>query len=194
MRKAVIFLSCIFFFYLSTSGKNISLRYSKLDLIFLSANERCTLLFFTFRNFFYKRFVLIVSGPIVLLSVIWKCRLFRFYRSCRTEVLFKKGALRNFLWPEACIFIKKETLTQVFFCEFCKISKNTFSKRTPPVAASGFIVLIYLLSDIIHLFEVSNRLDLFDFCVAFVHIQDGAYKALQKAAESFTSLLHILSL
>ena len=38
--------------------------------------------------------------------------------------------------PEACNFIKKETLAQVFFCEFCEISKNTFSYRTPPVAAS----------------------------------------------------------
>ena len=28
--------------------------------------------------------------------------------------------------PEACNFIKKETLAQVFSCEFCKISKNTF--------------------------------------------------------------------
>ena len=37
----------------------------------------------------------------------------------------------------ACNFIKKETLTQVFSCEFCEISKNTFSYRTPPVAASG---------------------------------------------------------
>ena len=35
---------------------------------------------------------------------------------------------------EACNFIKKETLAQVFFCEFCKISKKTFSYRTPPVA------------------------------------------------------------
>ena len=26
----------------------------------------------------------------------------------------------------ACNFIKKETLTQVFSCEFCEISKNTF--------------------------------------------------------------------
>ena len=26
----------------------------------------------------------------------------------------------------ACNFIKKETLAQVFFCEFCEISKNTF--------------------------------------------------------------------
>ena len=36
----------------------------------------------------------------------------------------------------ACNFIKKEALAQVFSCEFCKISKNTFSYRTPPVAAS----------------------------------------------------------
>ena len=33
--------------------------------------------------------------------------------------------------------VKKETLTQVFSCEFCEISKNTSSYRTPPVAASG---------------------------------------------------------
>ena len=30
----------------------------------------------------------------------------------------------------------KETLARVFSCEFCKISKNTFSYRTPPVTAS----------------------------------------------------------
>ena len=39
--------------------------------------------------------------------------------------------------PEACNFIKKETLAQVFSCEFCEISKNTFFHRTPLVAASG---------------------------------------------------------
>ena len=32
---------------------------------------------------------------------------------------------------EACNFIKKETLAQVFSCEFCEISKNTFSYTTP---------------------------------------------------------------
>ena len=32
--------------------------------------------------------------------------------------------------PEPCNFIKKETMAQVFFCEFCEISKNTFSCRT----------------------------------------------------------------
>ena len=60
------------------------------------------------------------------------------------QVFCKKGVLRNFtkftgkhLW--ACNFIKKETLTQVFCCEFCEISKNTFFHRTPLVAASGGI-------------------------------------------------------
>ena len=32
--------------------------------------------------------------------------------------------------------LKKETLAQVFSCEFCEISKDTFSCRTALVAAS----------------------------------------------------------
>ena len=40
-------------------------------------------------------------------------------------------------WPQACNFIKKETLAQVFSCEFCDISKNTFYYRTRLVAVSG---------------------------------------------------------
>ena len=50
----------------------------------------------------------------------------------RPEVFCKKGVLRNF---GACNFIKKGTLAQVFSCEFCEISKNTFFYRTPLVAA-----------------------------------------------------------
>ena len=34
--------------------------------------------------------------------------------------------------------INKETLTQLFSCEFCEITKNTFSYRIPLVAASEF--------------------------------------------------------
>ena len=36
---------------------------------------------------------------------------------------------------KACNF-KKESLAQVFSCEFCEISKNTIFYRTPLVAAS----------------------------------------------------------
>ena len=86
------------------------------------------------------------------------------YRSSRPEVFCKKDVLRSFakftgkhlcqclffnkaagcqslflikLQAKACNFIKKETLTQVFSCEFCETS-NTFFHRTPPVAASVF--------------------------------------------------------
>ena len=36
--------------------------------------------------------------------------------------------------------VKKETLTRVFFCEFCRFSKNTFSYRTSLVVA--FVILL----------------------------------------------------
>ena len=36
----------------------------------------------------------------------------------------------------ACKSIKKEPLPHVFSCEFCVISKEVFSNRTSPVAAS----------------------------------------------------------
>ena len=37
---------------------------------------------------------------------------------------------------EVCNFIKKETVAEMFSCEFCKISKTTFSYITLPVATS----------------------------------------------------------
>ena len=37
-----------------------------------------------------------------------------------------------------CNFIKKETLAQVFSCEFCEISKNTLFYRTHLVVASVY--------------------------------------------------------
>ena len=48
------------------------------------------------------------------------------------EMFCKKGVLRDFAkftgnnLCQACNFIKKETLAQVFSSEFCEISKNTF--------------------------------------------------------------------
>ena len=35
-------------------------------------------------------------------------------------------------------FIKKETLAQVFSCEFCEISKNIFFKELLQLTASDF--------------------------------------------------------
>ena len=48
-----------------------------------------------------------------------------------------KDVLRETLLKKRlCNFIKKETLAQVFSCEFCQVSKNSFSCRTPLVAVS----------------------------------------------------------
>ena len=63
-------------------------------------------------------------------------------RSSHQEVFCKKGVLRDFAkftgkQLRYSLFFKKEALAQVFSCEFSGISKNTFSYRTPPVAASG---------------------------------------------------------
>ena len=63
-------------------------------------------------------------------------------RSSRPELFCKKGVLRNFAkftGKHLCqsLFFNKETLAQVFSCEFCEISKNTFFYRTPLVAASA---------------------------------------------------------
>ena len=90
------------------------------------------------------------------LTHLAKIQLYVNTRSSLTEVFCKKGVLRNFtkftgkhlyqslffnkvagLRPQACNFIKKETLAQAFSYEYCEISKNTFSHRTPVVAASG---------------------------------------------------------
>ena len=44
--------------------------------------------------------------------------------------------------PEACNFIKKESLAQVFSCEFCEISKNTFFTEHLRTTASPFPELL----------------------------------------------------
>ena len=69
------------------------------------------------------------------------------FRSSHRRCSVRKGVLRNFAKftgkhlylslffkkvAGACNFVKKETLVQVFSCEFCEISKKSFSNRTPP--------------------------------------------------------------
>ena len=89
------------------------------------------------------------------------------FRSSHPEVFCKKGVLKNFtkfkgnhvcqrlffrvsdLRPAT--FLKKETLAQMFSCEFYEISKNTFFHRTPVVAASAYCKHISNLSQEINL-------------------------------------------
>ena len=75
------------------------------------------------------------------------------FRNIRPDMFCKKGVLKNvtkftgkhlyrslvfnkFADLRPATLFKKWTLTQVFSCEFCEIFKNTFSYKTPSVAAS----------------------------------------------------------
>ena len=70
-------------------------------------------------------------------------------RSRRPELFYQKSVLKNFAkftgkhlcqfsFLINCNFIKKQAMVQVFPCEFCEISKNTFPCRTLPVTASAY--------------------------------------------------------
>ena len=83
-------------------------------------------------------------------------------RSSHQRCSVEKGVLRNFakftgkhlcqslffnkVAGLACNFIKKETLAQVFSCEFCEISKNTFFTEHLWTTASDKMPLLFFLS------------------------------------------------
>ena len=72
--------------------------------------------------------------------IIWlhECiKSFLVSHSCMGCPIFRSS--RPEVFCRLCNFIKKATLAQVFSCEFCEISKNTFSYRSPRVAASVYI-------------------------------------------------------
>ena len=57
--------------------------------------------------------------------------------------------------------IKKETLAQAFSCEFYEISKNTFSYKTPLVAASEHNLYLTLFIAKLQVILVKLKLILF---------------------------------
>ena len=57
------------------------------------------------------------------------------------EVFFKNSQnLQGNTCAEACNFIKKETMAQLFSCEFCEIFENKVFYRTPLLASSVWYV------------------------------------------------------
>ena len=65
-----------------------------------------------------------------------KIRVETFTEAATEGVLKKKGISQN------SIFLKKETLAQVFSCELCEICKNTFFTEHVRMTASTFGILI----------------------------------------------------
>ena len=97
----------------------------------------------------------------------------KIYRSSHRRCFMKKGVLENFAKftgkhlcqslffnkvadlrktpPMACNFIKKDTLAQVFSCEFCEIFKNTFFTEHLRLTASKHTVFIRKLTQSLRL-------------------------------------------
>ena len=72
--------------------------------------------------------------------------------------LIRAKRLKNIKHAVVCKYKKQSSggvlsnsLTQVFSCEFYKISKNTFFQRTPPVAASEVLLEKYCRKKIIQI-------------------------------------------
>ena len=77
------------------------------------------------------------------------------HQRCSEEKVFleiSQNSQKNtcqFLFFNKVAGVKKETLAQVFSCDFCEISKNTFSYRTPLVAASGYSDILATSLDLV---------------------------------------------
>ena len=74
--------------------------------------------------FFYLFYLTFCPQQIVWINYI------KIWSLLRPQVTYQphsKGTFRSSrLEAESCIFIKKETLPQLYSCEFCEIFKNTF--------------------------------------------------------------------
>ena len=80
------------------------------------------------------------------------------YRKTACQILFfnKVEGLR----PVISCSLKEKTLAQVLSCKYCENSKNTFSYRTPPVAASvcSFCIIPSLLkTKYLAFFEIGKQ-------------------------------------
>ena len=66
------------------------------------------------------------------------------------QKLISEASVCDFIKKETTALLKKDTLAQVFPCEFCEISENISSYRIPPVAASviyPFNAMCMLMND-----------------------------------------------
>ena len=79
--------------------------------------------------------------------------------------VFRRSHRRCSIKKGACNFIKKETLAEVFSCEFCEFCKNTFSDRTPPGAASR----INVFTSANEILQIKSRCFYVLFLCIFLH-------------------------
>ena len=112
----------------------------KIYLKFVQFSNICRILFLYTRKFFMRTIkVKIIDRYSILCNiesidaVVQRCSAKKVFLEVSQNIQEITCARVSFL---------KETLAQVFFCECCEISKNTFLHRTPLVAPSKSILAL----------------------------------------------------
>ena len=115
-------------------------------LFFMCSDLSCTILSLIKKSTSLMLFIPVLHILLYLFSmskrieeVTWRCSIKKVFLEISQNSQENNCAKVSFLinlQASACNFIKKETLAEVFSCEFCEISKSTFFYKTPPVAAA----------------------------------------------------------
>ena len=81
------------------------------------------------------------TKPLIPKAVVWSCSVKKVFLEISQNLQESTAARDSFLTKLQALDLKKESLAQVYSCEFCEISKITFFYRTLPVAASVILIL-----------------------------------------------------
>ena len=116
--------------------------------------QRFSCISFLFKPFWYNKYKNISANSTKVLTKILRCGEYDgtiawVFFSFSEHLSYRTPANNRKQPSEVCNFIKKETLAEVFFCEFCeifKISKTLFLQTTSRrlLLNSNFCVQIYL--------------------------------------------------
>ena len=114
----------------------------------------------------------------------------KLFRSSRPEVFSKICVLENFakftekhlcqgiflnkLQAQACNFIKKRPLVQVFFCGFCEIFKNTFLLNTSGRLLQA-IPELFFMATCVSFYNAAGNLDVYTMFQGFSSLDSSKF-------------------
>ena len=112
----------------------------KIYLKFVQFSNICRILFLYTRKFFMRTIKVKIIDRYSILSNIESIE--AVVQRCSAKKVFLEVSQNIQEITCARVSFLKETLAQVFSCECCEISKNTFLHRTPLVAPSKSILAL----------------------------------------------------
>ena len=112
-------------FWRQVSGMSLPIIKSCLILLSSFKEDCCEILLLRWQSVFLKITYFHAQKQPPEVFLFYKKGVLRNFARFTEKHLCQSLFLLKFIRPQACNFIKKETLTQVFSCEFCEIFKNS---------------------------------------------------------------------